>query len=156
MRYAFYLFLLLTGFWVVNSQDYTGLTLFFGLLSIALVLLITYRMKLLDQESVPIHLFTRIGPFYIWLIKEITVGSFYVIKTILKGGKAISPNIVTIEFDLTEETNRVILANSITLVPGTLSVRLKSKSIQAHSLTEELADALITSELLQRVKRLES
>lgn len=156
MRYTFSLFLLLLAFWASNSDIHTGLLFFLGLVSAMLVLLITRRMRLLDRESLPLHLFTRIVPFYAWLLKEIVVGSFYVLKLIFRGQKALSPTIITIPLDFKDELSGVIFANSITLTPGTLSLHLDRESVQVHALTRELADGLLSGEMAQRIKDLES
>ena len=156
MRYTFSLFLLLIAFWAVNSAYYTGLLLFLCLVSSVLVLMITHRMRLVDQESLPLHLITRIGPFYCWLIKEIVVGAIYVLRKILQGDNKLSPRVITLKLDFRDELSKVIFANSITLVPGTLTLKLDKDSIQVHALTEELAEALISGELVSRIKRLEN
>lgn len=156
MRYVFGLFILLIIFWGVNSQYYSGFQLSLGLGSIALVMLLTHKMKLIDHESQPLHLLTRILPFYAWLIKEIVLGSLYVLKTILQGKQALSPKIITIKLDFKDDISTVIFANSITLTPGTLSLGFKNDSIQVHALTKELAQELLSGQLASKIKRLES
>ncbi|WDE02666.1 Na+/H+ antiporter subunit E [Thalassomonas actiniarum] len=156
MRYTFSLFLLLLAFWASNSEIHTGLLFFLGFVSIMLVLLITRRMRLLDRESLPLHLFTRIVPFYAWLLKEIVYSSFYVLKLIFRGEKALSPIIITIPLDFKDELSKVIFANSITLTPGTLSLHLDRDAVQVHALTRELAEALLSGEMARRIKALES
>lgn len=155
MRYTLGLFVILIVFWTINSQYNAGLILFFGLISILLVLFITHRMKLIDQESTPLHLFLSIWPFWCWLLKEIVVGSIYVLKKILQGNSSLSPKIIEIKLDFKDEISKVIFANSITLVPGTLSVQLNEESIVVHALTQELADDLLSGELAHRIKRIE-
>lgn len=155
MRYTFGLFVLLSVFWTINSPNDSGLLLFLGLLSIVLVIVLTLRMKLLDDESFPIHLFTKIGPFYLWLVKEIVLGSFYVLKKIIFRDQTDSAQMVTLNIDFKDELTQVIFANSITLVPGTLSVQLEQGTVKVHALTQELADDLTSGELAQRIKRLE-
>ncbi len=156
MRYPLGLFLLLSVFWLMISANDSGQLLFLGFLSVLLVMLITHRMKLVDKESLPMHLITRIGPLYYWLIKEIISGSIYVLKKIILRDKAYTPKIVTIDLDFKHELSEVIFANSLTLTPGTLSLRFNHKSIHVHALTEELADELTGGELIRKIKRLES
>ena len=155
MRYTLGLFLLLTVFWGINSTNDSGLLLFLGLLSVLLVMLLTHRMKLLDKESFPLHLITRIGPFYIWLTKEIIVGSIYVLKKIILRDKTMTPRLVKIRLNFKHRLSEVIFANSITLVPGTLCVQLGKGWIKVHALTKELADQLERGELARRIKALE-
>lgn len=156
MRYTFSLFLLLLAFWAFNSDVHTSLLFFSGLVSTTLVLLISHRLQLPDRESQPFHLVTRIAPFYCWLIKEIVCGSFTVLKLVVQGDKALSPTIITVPFDFSDELSKVIFANSITLVPGTLSLHLDKGSVRVHALTQTFADQLLSGEMARRIKRLES
>ncbi|PAJ73043.1 hypothetical protein CJF42_17925 [Pseudoalteromonas sp. NBT06-2] len=156
MRLTLSLFLLLIIFWTVNSGHYTHSILILGLLSIVLVLLICQRMKLVDQESLPLHLLIRISAFYCWLTKEIILGGIYVLKRILQGDTSIDPKIINIPLDFKDDICKVIFANSITLTPGTITLKLDNESIQVHALTTELADALINGEMARRIKMLES
>lgn len=156
MTYSLSLFLLLIAFWAANSGIYTSFVLLASLVSIIFVIIICRRMRLLDYETLPLHLLTRILPFYCWLIKEIVIGSCHVLKLIFQGEQAISPTIVTLKLNFTDELSRVIFANSVTLVPGTLCIKLDKHSIQVHALTQALADELLSGKLAQRVKRLES
>jgi multicomponent Na+:H+ antiporter subunit E len=156
MRYSLGLFVLLSAFWLVNSPNDSTLLLFLGVLSVALVMLLAHRMKLVDRESLPLHLFSRIGPFYCWLIKEIILGSIYVLKKIILRDQSFTPGMITIKLDFKDKMSEVIFVNSITLVPGTLSVQHGQGSIQVHTLTQELADSLNDGQLAEKIKRLEN
>ena len=65
--------------------------------------------------------------YFIVLIREIIKSTIDVTMRIIKGGK-IDPVIVDIETILERPISQTILANSITLTPGTLSVDLDSKN----------------------------
>ena len=118
-------------------------------------MLLTHRMKLLDRESLPLHLLIKIGPFYLWLLKEIVLGSLYVLKHIVMRDKDLAPREVVLELDFKDELTEVIFANSVTLVPGTLSVELSGNTIRMHALTQELADDLMDCDLIDKLRRLE-
>ena len=152
MRFTFGLFLILSVFWGLNSSNDSGLLLSLGLLSVVFVLWLTRKMKLLQRESVPLHLLPRIFPFFLWLSKEIVVGSLYVLKRILAGDMALSPRIVTLKLTFKDQLSAVIFANSITLVPGTLCVQLADDSIEVHALTQELAEDLQSGQLARLIK----
>ena len=156
MRFTFSLFILLIIFWSINSEYNTGLLLILEFVSISLVLLIAHGMKLMDHESQPLHLITRIGPFYLWLAKEVALGSLYVLKKIFLGTRSLSPKIIRVNFDFKDEVCKVIFANSITLIPGTLSLEVDHGSVSVHTLTHELADELMKGELARHIKRLEN
>jgi len=155
MRYPISLFILLSSFWLINSPANNPLLLSLGMASVLTVLFFTFKLKLLDKESLPLHLFTKIFPFYLWLIKEIVIGSCYVLKNILLPSQPLSPVTVTIKTNFKEELSKVIFANAITLVPGTLCLKLKKNTVFVHALNKQLAIELLGNELAQRIKRLE-
>jgi multicomponent Na+:H+ antiporter subunit E len=155
MRFTFSLLLLLMLFWTVNSEYHSGLLLLLELISILLVLFVAHSMKLMDEETLPLHLLTRIWPFYLWLGKEIVLASCYVLKKICQGNNALTPQFITLSLDFKGEMSKVIFVNAITLIPGTLSVKLAQESVQVHVLTQELADDLKSGVLARQIKRLE-
>ena len=55
----------------------------------------------------------------------------------------------------TTDVGRVILANSITLTPGTVSVSLESDHVVVHALNRDGWESLRYSDIDQRVSRLE-
>ena len=155
MRYSLGLFFVLTMFWLINSPNISSLLLFLGLISVCLVVTLIVRMKLLDRESLPLHLIARIIPFYLWLLKEIVLSSLNVLKKIVFPRQPLKPQILTIKLQFNEPLTEVIFANSITLVPGTLCLKLSKSEITIHALSKEFASTLRTGELTRRLKRLE-
>ncbi|WP_448547822.1 Na+/H+ antiporter subunit E [Thalassotalea fusca] len=155
MRHRISLFILLSAFWLINSSANNALLLSLGVASVLFVLLMVEKLKLLDKESLPLHIAARLLPFYLWLLKEIVIASCYVLKKIVFRRKPIEPVTITIETNFNEDLCKVIFANSITLVPGTLCLKLTKNSVTVHALSQRLAAQLQNNELALRVKRLE-
>ena len=68
----------------------------------------------------------------------------------------LEPAIVHFKTDLQTTFARVLLANSITLTPGTITVSLKDDEYTVHCLDKELAkgiDSSVFVELLRRIER---
>lgn len=65
--------------------------------------------------------------YFILLIKEIILATADVAVRALKSGKTIEPLVIDIKTDLTRPISQTILANSITLTPGTLTIDLDSE-----------------------------
>lgn len=75
---------------------------------------------------------------YIWiLIKEIFKSNFHVAKIVLSPKLNISPTIVTITTNLKSDFDKTILANSITLTPGTLTLDMNEDKLIIHCLEKE-------------------
>jgi multicomponent Na+:H+ antiporter subunit E len=76
------------------------------------------------------------------LIKEIFISNFHVAKIVLSPKLKISTSIVTINTKLKNDINRTILANSITLTPGTLTLDMIDDKLVIHCLDMKAAKNL--------------
>ena len=65
------------------------------------------------------------------------------------------PVIVKVHTNLKTETARVILANSITLTPGTITVSLVDQELLVHCLDKSLAEGMEDSEFVRLLEKLE-
>lgn len=89
------------------------------------------------------------------LLKEIVAANVTVCRMILTRKEVMEPVIVRIHTDLKTETARVILANSITLTPGTITVSLTGQELLVHCLDVSLAEGLENSEFARILRELE-
>lgn len=148
--------LLLTIFWLLNSGHYTPLILGLGVASIALVIVIANRMNVVDEESVPFHLSREIPAYYLWLLKELVISNMQVVQRIWRTGTPLNPAVETLDIAQDNDMGRVILANSITLTPGTITTSITEKSITVHALDRSSIDELRNGEMGARIRRLTS
>ncbi len=155
MKHTISLFLTLAAFWLLNSGHYSVLVLSLGFVSIALVLIISHKMDVVDQESQPIYLSTKILGYYLWLIKEIIKANITVVKHIWVGEKSISPTLKKIKISQQTDMGKVIYANSITLTPGTVAIDLVDNEITVHALLSKDIESLEVGEMDRRVTLLE-
>jgi multicomponent Na+:H+ antiporter subunit E len=142
--------ILLCIFWISLSGYFTPLMLGLGLASVALTVFLARRMKLIDDESYPSHLFSRLPAFFIYILNEIIKANIDVVKRILSPS-SISPQLIDIPAPQKSDLGRVIYANSITLTPGTVSVALSSDSLTIHALTKEAADDLAKGNMAKNI-----
>jgi len=155
MKHTISLFLTLVAFWLLNSGHYSLLITSLGLASIALVLVITHKMDVVDNESQPVYLSTKIFGYYMWLIKEIIKANITVVKHIWLGVNSISPTLKTIKISQKTDMGKVIYANSITLTPGTVAIDLVDNEIIVHALIYKDIESLEIGEMDRRVTLLE-
>ena len=87
------------------------------------------------------------------LIVEIVKASLHVIGIIVR--PAAKPEPVLIEFDsgLETEFQNVVLANSITLTPGTITVEMKEGHFLIHCLIPEYAEGIGDSSFVRLLRR---
>lgn len=155
-QHTFSLFMTLTAFWLLNSGHYNTLILLLGAASIALVLVISHKMDVVDQESQPFYLTPNILGYYLWLIKEIMLSTITVTKHIWLGKNSLSPCIRKVKIGQNTDMGKVIYANSLTLIPGTVAVDLVDDEILVHALLYKDLESLMAGEMDRRVRLLES
>lgn len=66
--------------------------------------------------------------YVVVLVGEIFKATFDTAVRAVKGGDTIDPVVINIKTDLTRLVSQTILANSITLTPGTLTIDLDSEN----------------------------
>jgi len=103
--------------------------------------------------------FYRMIPGLIWyvviLVIEIVKANVAVIHLVTTSKEEIEPAIVTFRTDLKTETARVILANSITLTPGTITISLEEDEYVVHCLDKSLAEGMEDSVFVKMLKKME-
>lgn len=152
-----FIFVACATLWLLLSGIYdNSLLLGLGVFSCALVTFIAARMRLIDKETVPLHLGLKIIGYWIWLAEEIAKANIAVTKAIFSNSSVVRPVVFTFETGLESEYAKVILANSITLTPGTVTVELIGDRLTVHALTPDAADPDVFIEMDKRISKLES
>ena len=155
MLHAISLGLVLFGTWLLLSGYFEPLLLSFGVASCLTVVWIAHRMDMVDREGHPIHLGLRMIGYWLWLIGEIVKSNFDVAKRIIDPKLPIQPNMFWTKASQHSDLGQVIYANSITLTPGTVSVRVTGGRILVHALTAESAASVEQGDMDRRVAALE-
>jgi len=89
------------------------------------------------------------------LFIEIVKANICTAKLLLSSKYEIEPAVVKFKAPLNKEVSRVILANSITLTPGTVTVRLQYDEFTVHCLDKSLAVGLNDSIFVKLLCRME-
>ncbi len=95
------------------------------------------------------------GKYVVLLIREIIKANLVVSRMILTRREVMEPVIVKVHTNLKTENARVILANSITLTPGTITVSLTDQELLVHCLDKSLADGMEDSEFVRLLEQME-
>ena len=149
------LFLTLAVLWLLWSGLYLPLMLGLGLASVVLVVWLTRRLETIDHESVPTHLGLKVISYWGWLVKEIVVSSIDVTRIVLSRDMPISPTMVQTQSKSKGVVRQVLLANSITLTPGTLTTDIDDDGlVTVHALTQSGADGVVNGDMNDRVAAL--
>ncbi len=151
------MYFLLVVLWIIFNGKFTPEILIFGMLISAAIYL--FMCKFLDFS---IHkdmlmfkeLFLFIQYLGILLI-EIFRANRATFKLLMSSRMETEPVIVHFRTDLETTSARVLLANSITLTPGTITVLLKDNEYEVHCLDKELAEGLSMSSFVTILKKME-
>lgn len=153
------LFLLLFGLWLLMSGHYDVFHISMGFLCSLLVVFINLRVNkhFFIKENVPPIFPIRLGRllFYIpWLVRQIVIASLQVASVVLSPKMPVNPSLVKFRTKLPNMAARVILANSITLTPGTITLELNDDEYLVHSLLDVSLSGIIDGSLPGEVAKL--
>lgn len=141
--------------WFLWSGHTETLLLAFGAISVGIVTLLAFRMNVIDEESEPYELGLRPLFYLPWLLWEIAKANLHVARVILTPSLPIHPRLLRIRATQKSNLGRVILANSITLTPGTVTLDVRDGTLLVHALTPKSADGLLSGDMDRRVTWLE-
>ena len=148
---------LLFALWLVFNGKITLEIVLFGIvLSVAVYL---FCWKFLEyspkRELLALRLLPQgIGYFFV-LIWEIVKANAATISLIVSPKYDVEPVLVTFRTDLKTDLARTVLANSITLTPGTITVELTEDEFKVHCLDKEMAEGLDDSIFVRLLRKME-
>ena len=90
------------------------------------------------------------------LVKEILKANIAVFKMVYSAKYQLEPAVVHFTTTLNSNFARVLLANSITLTPGTITVSLNDNEYVVHCLDKELAQGIDHSIFVKLLERIEN
>ncbi|MBD5461016.1 MAG: Na+/H+ antiporter subunit E [Lachnospiraceae bacterium] len=143
--------------WIVFNGNFTLEIGIFGLVIAALMLAFSCKfMGYSLKKEVKIYKKALLFFKYAYvLVKEIVKANFGVIRLILTQKEEIEPTLVTFRSDLKSDPGKALLANAITLTPGTITVSLEGDQYTVHCLDESLAEGMQDSVFVEYIRRLE-
>ncbi len=151
LRPMLVLLLSLTAAWLLWSGLYKPLLLGLGAASCLLCFWLVRRMGYFDDQLFALRISLRLLRYWLWLGGQILRSSLDVTRIVLDPKLPISPTIVDLEVDSPHPFDQVVLGNSITLTPGTLTIDVYAGVLKVHALTEDGAREILAGEMKRRV-----
>ena len=159
---------LLLGLWLLLSGHYDVFHISMGVFSALIVVVLNVRLRkyyffeeeLVEAKARMKDVFTvnlRYGRvlFYIpWLIWQIVVASLQVAAVVLNPKMPIDPALLRFKTELPNTSAKVILGNSITLTPGTITIQIKGDEFLVHALMDKSATGITGDALPKEVAKL--
>lgn len=142
----------LSVLWLLWSGHRSLFMLSVEAVAILLVVVLSARMRTIDQESYPFEIAGEVLRYLPWIVWQIVLSNLAVSRMILRPNMRLKPVLVSIPANQATVIGRVIHANSITITPGTISLDVTETSILVHALHESMDP---TDNLDARLCRLE-
>ena len=140
--------------WLGLSGFFKPLLLSLGVISVVITLIFAVRIKFFDHVLGMTKMGWRIPVYWVWLLIEIIKSAIQVARIVLSPKLPINHRLVKITSETGEELPRVILGNSITLSPGTITIDIDDKEVLVHCISEQGAQEMESGELLRRIEQL--
>ncbi len=151
------MFLIFFLIWIIFNGQFTWEIAAFGVVIAGLMYL--FICKFMDYKPkadlILCKKFFLIIQYVFLLVKEIIKANFAVIRMIMSSRYEIEPAVVRFKTTLKSAPARILLANSITLTPGTITVSLEGDEYVVHCLDKELAEGINNSLFVTLLERLE-
>jgi multicomponent Na+:H+ antiporter subunit E len=151
------LFIALLAFWILLSGKLDVLFLSMG---VASALIVTrFGVPLLSEvlgapEDTPRIDLLRLAAYIAWLLTRIPGAAVDVALSILMPSRRPEPGVVRFTTGLHSPAARTLLANSITLVPGTMTLSVDGGEFVVHALSPRATEDLASAEVQRRIARI--
>lgn len=132
-------FLSLMAFWLAMSGIFDFVHIAMGVVTVVGVMIFNYQLKQHhffkdDMDDLSELRFGRAVYYFFWMIYQIIVAGFHVLTVIIRPKMPIEPTLITFEVDLPSAHAKMILGNSITLTPGTLTIDIEDDTFTVHAI----------------------
>ena len=143
--------------WIIFNGNITLEIVLFGIVIAAVIF--AFMCKFMNYSFKKERLFyKKFGAFcrYVFLlVKEIIKANVAVCKLIVTRKALPEPVIVRVHTNLKTDTAKVLLANSITLTPGTITVSLSGQELIVHCLDKTMAEGMEDSDFVKLLEEME-
>ncbi|MDF1811572.1 MAG: Na+/H+ antiporter subunit E [Verrucomicrobiales bacterium] len=154
--YRVLVFSLLMIAWVIFSGLIDGFHLSLGLISCGIVTWMSSDL-LFENRWMPLRKRIRqgflLGFYFLWLIWQVILSNIHLLKLAFGPRSALSPQIIKFESNLESDFEKFLLANSITLTPGTVTMKIIGQTFYIHAISDIAADGL-DGEMERRIAKI--
>lgn len=130
-----------------------------GVVTVIGVLYVNYQLKaykFFNDDKYDLQQLRYGRAFYYigWMVVQIVIAGFHVVGVILKPKMPIHTTILTFKVDLPSAHARMILGNSISLTPGTLTIDIVGDIFTVHSLDNTSHESISSDTMPRQVLKL--
>lgn len=143
--------------WLIFNGAITTEIVIFGI--VISLLMFAFICKFMDyslrKEKKLLMLSGYFLLYVLILIKEVLKANMEVVRMIISRDVVVQPVMVSFQTSLKSRFCRAILANTITLTPGTITVSLEDSELIVHCLDKSLAEGMENSVFVEMLEKLE-
>ena len=143
-------FLALFAFWLILSGHYDPFHIGAGVVCAGLVTLLSSDLFTFGTGARSSFRIGRFALYVPWLLWEILQASLYVTWLVVRPS-GIRSRVIRFRTHLRNEVAKVVLGNSITLTPGTVTVDIEGDLFTVHALSDTAAESLLDGDMERRV-----
>jgi len=140
-RHAIASFAVLMTFWIMLEGSLSADVLIVGAVASALItFLVRDGLSILTEARFTPASVIATFQYFAFFAKELVKSNVHIAAVVLDPALPVRPGIVKVHTRLKSRMGRLLLANSITLTPGTLTVEIEDEWFYVHWVTMEAAD----------------
>jgi len=149
--------IILFALWLIFSGKITAEIIVFGIVLSAAVYLFCWKFLEYSPKNdlLALKLLPQALGYFFVLVWEIIKANCVMVKLILSPRYEMEPTLVTFKTELRTDLARTILANSITLTPGTITAELSGNEFRVHCLDKEMAVGIEKSVFVKLLRKME-
>ena len=147
-KFLFLKAMVLFVFWILLSASFEWIHL-----SLGLVFSFAVAWSNAGHSSfVPkFRLWSRMLLYFPWLFYKIVQSSLHLSKLILHPALPIAPQLISVESKLNHHAAVVLLGNSITLTPGTITAEVDRNKLIVHALDKVLSEGVTNKQIESKI-----
>ena len=156
-------FAALYGFWIILSGRFEVKYLIMGAVSAFIVMYLTQDLAQPDGPKQvrgglrDYSVVSGIGNFilyFFWLMWSVAQSNLQVAYIVLHPKLPIQPGLLRLRTKLRNRSGHIILANSITLTPGTITIDFDDGDYSVHALVPGAAQSLLDAKMQGKLERI--
>lgn len=147
------------AFWIIISGFFDVIHLGLGVVSVVGVMYVNYKLKTHrffedDMDDLSELRFTRAVYYVAWMNIQIILAGFHVMRIIIQPKMPLHTTLIKFRVNLPSAHARMILGNSITLTPGTLTIDIEGNEFIVHAIDDKSYESIASDKMPREVLKL--